>query len=106
MAKGRRSKNQTPSMFKKLKVPCPNCHAYKLFSWSPAGMSFTLLVGSIVGACVPIIGWLLLLPLLMGALVLFPTTFILYLIPAMRRVTVRCRQCEYRSSPGEVATAH
>ena len=85
-------------MFKKLKVPCPNCKAYKLFSWSPAGLSLGITVTALIFACVPIIGWLFLVPILFAEIILIPTTIVLYLIPKMRVVTARCRQCEWKST--------
>jgi hypothetical protein len=89
-------------MYKKLKAPCPNCASYKLYSWSPAGLALTLLLGSIVLACVPIIGWLLIIPLGLTAIVLLPIVVTLYFIPRMRVVTARCRQCEWKGSPAPV----
>jgi hypothetical protein len=86
-------------MFKKYKIPCPNCHAFKLVSWSPAGLLLTLLVGSIITACIPIIGWLLIIPIALLDAVLLPATIVLYLIPKMREVTVQCRQCEWKGKP-------
>jgi hypothetical protein len=89
-------------MYKKHKVPCPNCHEYKLVSWSPAGLSLTLLLGAVVTACVPIIGWLLIIPLGLLAAALVPVTLALYLIPKMRVVTVKCRRCEWKGQPNSL----
>jgi hypothetical protein len=86
-------------MLKKHKVPCPNCEAYKIWSWSPAGLAFTLFLGSIITACVPIIGWILIVPLALLDILLLPITIVLFLIPKMRTVTAYCRQCEWRGSP-------
>jgi len=86
-------------MLKKHKVPCPNCHAFKLWSWSTAGLCLSLLLGSIVTACIPIIGWLLIIPLAIVDIILLPVTIVLYLLPKMRIVTVRCRQCEWKGTP-------
>jgi hypothetical protein len=92
-------------MLKKYKVPCPNCHAYALWSSSPAGLALTLLLGSVIIACIPIIGWLLLIPIAFLDIILLPATIVLYLIPKMRIVTVRCRQCEWKGHPTSLATA-
>lgn len=92
-------------MYKKLKTPCPNCVSYKLSSWSPAGLALTFLLGSILLLCVPIVGWLLAVPLMLAAAVLVPITIVLYLIPSMRLVTARCRQCQWNGSPALLAHA-
>jgi hypothetical protein len=86
-------------MIKKYKIPCPNCHAFKLWSWSPAGLALSLLLGAIVTACIPIVGWILFIPLMLGAALIAPITIVLYLIPKMRVVTVHCRQCEWTGKP-------
>jgi hypothetical protein len=86
-------------MYKKHKIPCPNCHAYKLVSSSPAGFALTLFLGSILFACIPVLGWLLIAPLALLDLLLLPTTIVLFLIPKMRKVTIRCRQCEWKGDP-------
>ena len=86
-------------MLKKHKIACPHCHAFKLWSWSPAGLAFSLFLGSIITACVPIIGWLLLIPIVLADALLLPVTIVLYLIPKMRVVTVHCRQCEWTAKP-------
>ena len=86
-------------MIKKHKIACPNCHTFKLWSWSPAGLSLSLFVGSIITACIPILGWLLFIPLALADLVIVPVTIVLYLIPKMRVVTVHCRQCEWTGTP-------
>jgi len=95
-------KPYTSPMLKKYKIACPNCHAYKLWSWSPAGLAFSLVLGGIITACVPIIGWLLIIPLALADLVLIPAAIVLYLIPKMRVVTVRCRECEWTGSPASL----
>lgn len=92
-------------MYKKLKVPCPNCAAYKLSSWSPAGLALTLFIGAILVACIPVIGWLLAIPLLLAAAVLLPVVVILYSVPKMRVVTARCKQCEWRGLSASLARA-
>jgi hypothetical protein len=91
-------------MLKKLKIACPQCHAYKLWSWSPAGLALSLVLGSIITMCIPIIGWLLFIPLALADVVLIPATIVLYLIPKMRIVTVRCRQCEWTGLPASLTS--
>jgi hypothetical protein len=86
-------------MLKKYKIACPNCHAFKLWSWSPAGLAASLLFGSIITAAIPIIGWLLLIPIALADILLLPVAVVLYLIPKMRVVMVRCRQCDWLGEP-------
>lgn len=90
-------------MRKKLKQPCPNCHAYKVWSRSPAGFTLTLLLGSLIVACIPIIGWFFIIPLALLDIILLPLTIILYCIPIMRVVTARCSQCSWKGNPEELS---
>jgi hypothetical protein len=85
-------------MYKKHKVPCPQCHAFKLVSWSPAGLSLTLLLGSVITVCIPVLGWILIIPIALADIVLISLTVVLYMIPTMRQVTVRCRQCDWKAN--------
>jgi hypothetical protein len=94
----------TSPMIKKYKIACPNCRAFKLWSWSPAGMCLSAVLGSIITACIPIIGWLLFIPLALADFVLIPATIVFYLIPKMRIVTVRCRQCEWTGLPASLSS--
>jgi hypothetical protein len=83
---------------------CPNCGHFKLYLWSPARMALYCTVAGILVVCVPVIGWLLAIVILPAEIVLTIATIVLYMVPAMRRITLKCWHCKWQSAP-EPATA-
>ena len=95
-SKGRNQQTLT-KMFLKDKT-CPHCSQYKLMWWSPARMTLYLLAGSVITVCIPILGLILLIPIILADIVLIPTAIILYLIPRARRLELRCWSCKWHGA--------
>ena len=89
------------------KIACPNCGQYKLMRMSPAKWCLYILVFGNIFIFVPIIGWLLAIPMLIADIGLIPATIILYCMPKMRHLTLKCRACKWNGEESEaVETVH